>query len=698
MNKLRSSILFSLLLGCSSLSVTAQTAGVPLSTQLIVTRVLPTGLGTPAPTIEIDGLNFNATASRVFLGTAGGVYQELTVQSRTATKIVALLSATTPGSYVLKVSAGTAAAQNFSVDLTIGAVGAAGADGTGFLFRNAFQSGTAYLVNDVVTYQGNTYVATQNFVSAAAPDIDAARWTLFVPQGAAGPAGAMGATGATGPMGATGAVGPTGPVGPMGPIGATGPEGPVGSAGPAGPQGSQGVAGDTGPAGPVGPVGPVGPAGATGATGTIGATGPAGPIGDTGPAGPVGPTGAQGLPGATGSTGPRGIQGLTGLTGPMGATGAQGPQGLQGLTGATGATGPQGLQGVAGARGATGATGPQGIPGPNAPTGNVTLLESTSDSVGNIFKGTSWFIHNYGTNNTFVGKIAGNFAMTGRDNTAMGVRALLSNRAGGGNVASGYSAMEFNTDGYYNVATGESALRQNTTGGENTAIGNLAVASNTTGRENVGVGAIVLFSNTTGGFNVAIGKQALARNTTGSKNIAIGYLAEVASENLNNAIAIGAEAVVNASNKIRLGNSAVTVIEAQVGLTVVSDRNAKEGFAVPDAEAILQKVAQVPVTTWNYIGHDPKLNRHYGPMAQDFFAAFGHDTVGRVGDDRSINSSDLSGILMVAVQALEKRTTELTSQNDELRSRLQEQEALKERLEKLERLLGGAAPAGQVRL
>ena len=95
--------------------------------------------------------------------------------------------------------------------------------------------------------------------------------------------------------------------------------------------------------------------------------------------------------------------------------------------------------------------------------------------------------------------------------------------------------------------------------------------------------------------------------------------------------------------------------------------------------------------------------KYVGPMAQDFYAAFGQDAVGRVGDDTSINSSDLSGILMVAVQALEKRTAELTTQNEELQTRLQEQEALKERelqaraqeqellkkrLEKLEQFLG----------
>jgi uncharacterized protein YhaN len=46
-------------------------------------------------------------------------------------------------------------------------------------------------------------------------------------------------------------------------------------------------------------------------------------------------------------------------------------------------------------------------------------------------------------------------------------------------------------------------------------------------------------------------------------------------------------------------------------------------------------------------------------MAQDFFAAFGHDGVGRFGSETTINSADMVGILMIAVQALEKRTAEL---------------------------------------
>ena len=129
--------------------------------------------------------------------------------------------------------------------------------------------------------------------------------------------------------------------------------------------------------------------------------------------------------------------------------------------------------------------------------------------------------------------------------------------------------------------------------------------------------------------------------------------------NLTNATAIGFGAIVNASNKIRLGNTAVTVIEGQVAFTASSDKTKKENFQPVDGEEVLGKIRGFELTSWNFIGHDPKEFRHYGPMAQDFFAAFGHDGVGQIGTETTINSGDLAGILMIAVQALEKRTAEL---------------------------------------
>ena len=51
-------------------------------------------------------------------------------------------------------------------------------------------------------------------------------------------------------------------------------------------------------------------------------------------------------------------------------------------------------------------------------------------------------------------------------------------------------------------------------------------------------------------------------NVTGSQNTAIGFSANVAANNLTNATALGANAVVDASNKVRIGDNAVTAVEA----------------------------------------------------------------------------------------------------------------------------------------
>ena len=84
------------------------------------------------------------------------------------------------------------------------------------------------------------------------------------------------------------------------------------------------------------------------------------------------------------------------------------------------------------------------------------------------------------------------------------------------------------------------------------------------GDKNVASGGSALGNNTTGDNNTASGTQSLYTNVGGSNNTAIGYHADVSTSNLTNATAIGNAAIVNASNKIRLGNSSVTVIEASL--------------------------------------------------------------------------------------------------------------------------------------
>ncbi|MBL9126240.1 MAG: tail fiber domain-containing protein [Verrucomicrobiales bacterium] len=79
-----------------------------------------------------------------------------------------------------------------------------------------------------------------------------------------------------------------------------------------------------------------------------------------------------------------------------------------------------------------------------------------------------------------------------------------------------------------------------------------------------------------------------------------------------------------------------------------SDRNAKENIAEVDPEAVLAKVAALPIATWNY-KQDPDV-RHVGPMAQDFHAAFG---VGP--DDKHIATVDADGVALAAIQGLHRK-------------------------------------------
>src|SRR5262249_31055508 len=164
----------------------------------------------------------------------------------------------------------------------------------------------------------------------------------------------------------------------------------------------------------------------------------------------------------------------------------------------------------------------------------------------------------------------------------------------------------------------------------NTSLGALALQNNTDGDFNTAIGVQALFNNTTGLANTGIGLNALFSNTTGDFNTAIGNGANVSAGDLTNATAIGNTATVDASNKIRLGNTSVNVIEGQVAFTASSDKTKKESFKPVDGEEVLGKIRGFELSSWNFIGHDPREFRHYGPMAQDFYAAFGHDGVGQI--------------------------------------------------------------------
>ena len=104
--------------------------------------------------------------------------------------------------------------------------------------------------------------------------------------------------------------------------------------------------------------------------------------------------------------------------------------------------------------------------------------------------------------------------------------------------------------------------------------------------------------------------------------------------------------------------------------SAISDVRLKENFEPVDGEDILQKISKMKSVTWNYKAQDPTLFRHYGPMAQDFFKAFGKDKYGNIGCDTLINQQDFLGVSFVAIQALEKRTTAYQSEIEAMKMQL----------------------------
>ena len=106
--------------------------------------------------------------------------------------------------------------------------------------------------------------------------------------------------------------------------------------------------------------------------------------------------------------------------------------------------------------------------------------------------------------------------------------------------------------------------------------------------------------------------------------------------------------------------------------SAVSDSTKKENFLQVDGEEVLNKISKFNLRSWNYKGQDPTKFRHYGPMAQEFYAAFGNDGIGTVGNDSTIASADFDGINLIAIQALEKICTDLRSRINILEDQNQE--------------------------
>ncbi len=236
-----------------------------------------------------------------------------------------------------------------------------------------------------------------------------------------------------------------------------------------------------------------------------------------------------------------------------------------------------------------------------------------------------------GTNATVAG---------GDRNRALGAWAA----AGGGytNEASGLFATV--AGGWRGSATEElstiSGGYRNTTSGVGSAIGG--------GKFNE---ATALAATVPGGFlNTAAGAQSFA---AGRKAKALHNGAFVWGDSFDEDKSSSAADQFNvyASGGTRIfSNSAATtgVLLAAGGgsWTSVSDRDAKENITPVDPQGVLERLSEIPIATWNYKTQDDGI-RHMGPMAQDFYAAFGLGL-----GDKSIDTIDLDGVALAAIQGL----------------------------------------------
>jgi hypothetical protein len=82
--------------------------------------------------------------------------------------------------------------------------------------------------------------------------------------------------------------------------------------------------------------------------------------------------------------------------------------------------------------------------------------------------------------------------------------------------------------------------------------------------------------------------------------------------------------------------------------TNASSRDLKENFTQLNKVDILNKIAQIDLTQWNYKLENASTT-HIGPIAEDFYALFGLG-----GTNKSISTIDPAGIALVGIQVLNK--------------------------------------------
>ncbi len=275
--------------------------------------------------------------------------------------------------------------------------------------------------------------------------------------------------------------------------------------------------------------------------------------------------------------------------------------------------------------------------------------------------GTYWDDENTGYTSTAFGY---NTKAAGTGSTAFGsfTEAIGESSTALGSGTKAWGVASFAT-GLTSEATGDHANAMGinciASGDNSFAIGNSSIASGTSG---IAMGYI---SNADANYSVALGNRAQTDGHTGAFVFADASTTDSLESSANNQymarFAGGYRLYTNATMTTGVGLNA-----GGSSWNVVSDVRKKENFETADAENFLIKLNKIELGSWNYKGQDVATFRHYGPMAQDIFAAYGKDNFGTIGCDTLLASADMDGIMMILIKGLEQRTTEQKKQIQDL--------------------------------